>query len=77
MVATDRISAVAHIDQLCNLYSLRHVTLMMYTLHIIYGFTCATLCCAGTSYDHVSVSAPVCVCLSQFGVLLKRLNESS
>jgi len=43
-------------------------------LHRSVRFYRAMLCIRGTSHGPVSVS--VCVCLSQVGVLLKRLNES-
>ena len=37
----------------------------------------AMLCIRGTSHGPVSVSVSVCLCLSQVGVLLKRLNVGS
>ena len=42
-----------------------------------FGFYRAMLCIRGTSHGPVSVCLSVCVCLSQVGVLLKRLNVGS
>jgi len=42
-----------------------------------FPFYRAMLCIRGTSHGPVSVCLSVCVCLSQVGVLLKRLNVGS
>ena len=44
---------------------------------LVVGFYRAMLCVRGTSHGPVSVCPSVCVCLSQVGVLLKRLNVGS
>jgi len=42
-----------------------------------FGFYRAMLCTRGTSQGPVSVRVCLCLCLSQVGVLLKRLNRGS
>jgi len=44
-------------------------------MHSLHNFYRAMLCIRGTSHGPVSVS--VCLCLSQVGVLLQRLNVGS
>jgi len=49
----------------------------LFAVHYCFIFYRAMLCIRGTSYGPVSVSVCLSVCLSQVGVLLKRLNIRS